>query len=162
MTKDDKVEILATALGTFMLGGTFAKEFFTKGFFEFRIFLFALSPFILLLGISLLAEIRVTLFQSKKLVLSSLWFLFFLLGTVTAIDLFSDQFIVKDFGLDIRGETIILLSSYTISTNLLYVINRDNLKEVLKKKTIYKYLLAPLNGLSFGIVLMGGIVWLLN
>jgi hypothetical protein len=159
-TKDDKVEILATTLGTFILGGSFAKDFFTNGHFELRIFLFGLSSFVLLFSISLVAQIRIKLFERSKVFTSLLWIIFFLLGTLSAVDLFWDQFIIQGSGIDIRAETLIFLTSYTISTNLLYIINRNLLQETLSKKTIYKYLLAPLNGLSLGIVIMGGIVWL--
>ena len=158
-SKDDKVEILATTLGTFILGGSFAKDFFTNGRFELRIFLFGLSSFILLLAISFVAEFRMKFFLRSKKVISFLWLFFFLVGTLAAIDLFRDQFIIKGSGLDIRGETLVFLTTYTLSTNLLYLLNRDVLQEALRKKTIYKYLLAPLNGLSVGIVSMGATVW---
>jgi hypothetical protein len=161
-TKDDKVEVLATSLGTFILGGSFAKEFFTNGHFELRIFLFGLSSFALLLAISLIAEIKMSLYKTDKKLLSLSWIFFFLLGTFASIDLFWDQFIIKGSGLDIRAETLVFLSSYTISTNLLYLLNREVLQEALRRKTIYKYLLAPLNGLSLGIVSMGAIVWLVG
>jgi hypothetical protein len=161
-SKDDKVEILATTLGTFILGGSFAKDFFTNGIFELRIFLFGLSSFILLLAISFVAEIRIKFFERTKKLLSFLWLFFFLLGTLAAIDLFRDQFIIKGSGIDIRAETLVFLTSYTVSTNLLYFLNREILQEGLKRKTIYKYLLAPLNGLSFGIVSMGATVWFIG
>jgi hypothetical protein len=161
-SKDDKVEILATTLGTFILGGSFAKDFFTNGTFELRIFLFGISSFILLLAISFVAEIKMNFFQRNKKMISILWIFFFLVGTLAAIDLFKDQFIIKGSGLDIRGETLVFLTTYTVSTNLLYLLNREVLQEALKKKTIYKYLLAPLNGLSAGIVSMGATVWLVG
>lgn len=161
-SKDDKVEILATTLGTTILGGSFAKDFLTNGEFELRIFLFGLSSFVLLFAISFIAEIRIKFFQRDKVLLSVLWLFFFLTGSLAAIDLFRDQFMVSVSGLDIRGETLIFLTAYTVSTNLLYLLNKEVLHEALRKKTIYKYLLAPLNGLSLGIVGIGATVWLIN
>ena len=161
-SKDDKVEIIATTLGTFILGGSFAKDFFTTGRFEFRIFLFGLSSFILLLAISFVAEIKMKFFQRSKKTISFLWLFFFLVGSLAAYDLFRDQFIIKGSGIDITGETLVFLTTYTVSTNLLYLLNREVLQEALRKKTIYKYLLAPLNGLSIGIVSMGATVWLVG
>lgn len=161
-SKDDKVEILATALGTFILGGSFAKDFFTTGRFEFRIFLFGLSSFILFFAISFIAEIKIRFFKRDKLALSLVWLFFFLLGSLAAVDLFQDQFIARGSGLDIRGETIVFLTAYTLSTNLLYLLNREVLQVALKKKTIYKYLIAPLNGLSVGIIGMGAMVWVVS
>lgn len=161
-SKDDKVEILATTLGTFILGGSFAKDFFTNGLFELRIFLFGISSFILLFAISFVAEIRIKFFQRSNIILSLLWLFFFLVGSLAAVDLFRDQFIVKGSGLDIRAETLVFLIAYTVSTNLLYFLNREILQEALRKKTIYKYLIAPLNGLSIGIISMGATVWLVG
>lgn len=161
-SKDDKVEILATTLGTFILGGSFAKDFFTNGRFELRIFLFGISSFILLFPISFVAEIRIKFFQRSNVMLSLLWLFFFLVGSLAAIDLFRDQFIIKGSGLDIRAETLVFLTAYTVSTNLLYFLNREILQEALRKKTIYKYLIAPLNGLSIGIISMGATVWLVG
>lgn len=159
-SKDDKVEIIATTLGTFILGGSFAKDFFTHGDFELRIFLFGLSSFILFFTISFVADIQIKFFKRTHLILSILWILFFFVGSLAAIDLFRNQFIFRGSGLDIRGETIVFLTSYTVSTNLLYFLNRDILHEALRKKTIYKYLIAPLNGLSLGIISVGATVWL--
>ena len=87
---------------------------------------------------------------------------FFLLGSFAALDLFRDQFLFKGSGLDIRGETLVFLTAYTVSTNLLYFLNREVLQKELRKKTIYKYLLAPLNGLSIGVISMGAMVWLIG
>jgi hypothetical protein len=159
-SKDDRVEILATTLGSFIIGGSFAKDFFTNGRFELRIFLFGLSSFILLLAISLVAQIRISFFSRNKKIVSFLWIFFFLVGTLAAVDLFRYQFIIKSSGLNIRAETLAFLTAYTVSTNLLYLLNREILQEALRKKTIYKYLLAPLNGLSLGVVSMGVMVWL--
>ncbi len=161
-SKDDKVEILATTLGTFILGGSFAKDFFTNGRFEFRIFMFGISSLILLFAISFVAEIRIKFFQRSNVILSLLWLFFFLVGSLAAVDLFRDQFIIKGSGLDIRAETLVFLTAYTVSTNLLYFLNREILQEALRKKTIYKYLIAPLNGLSIGIISMGATVWLVG
>ena len=136
ISKDDKVEILATFLGSFMLGGSFAKDFFLNGRFEIRIFLFGLSPFILLFIISRAAEIRIQFYHSRKKWTGFLGVFFFLVGTVAAIDLFRDQFIVKGSGLDIRTETLVFLAAYTISTNLLCLLNRETLFAALNKKTI--------------------------
>ncbi len=161
-SKDDKVEILATTLGAFILGGSFAKDFFTNGRFELRIFLFGLSSFVLFFGISFVAQIKLSFFQWCNKALSLLWISFFLLGSFAALDLFRDQFLFKGSGLDIKGETLVFLTAYTVSTNLLYFLNREVLQKELRKKTIYKYLLAPLNGLSIGVISMGAMVWLIG
>lgn len=161
-SKDDKVEIVATLLGSFILGASFAKEFFVNGRFEIRIFLFGLSCFVLFSAVSLVARVWIQLFDMQKKVLSCLWFFFFFMGTFAASDLFSNQFLAKDLRGDIRFETIIFLSCYTIATNLLYVLNKRTLLETLRQKTIYKYLLAPINGLSLGVIITGSIVWYFN
>jgi hypothetical protein len=161
-SKDDKVEILATTLGAFILGSSFAKDFLTNGTFEFRIFLFGLSSFVLFFGISFIAQIKLSFFQWHNKVLSLFWVSFFLLGSFAALDLFRDQFLFRGSGLDIRGETLVFLTAYTVSTNLLYFLNKEVLQKELRRKTIYKYLLAPLNGLSFGVISMGAMVWLLG
>lgn len=96
------------------------------------------------------------------MILSLLWLFFFLVGSLAAVDLFQDQFIIKGSVLDIRAETLVFLTAYTVSTNLLYFLNREILQEALRKKTIFKYLIAPLNGLSIGIISMGATVWLLG
>lgn len=158
-TKDDKVEIVATLLGSFILGASFAKEFFTNGRFEIRIFLFGLSCFILFIAVSLVARIWIQVFDPKKKILSCLWFFFFFLGNFAAMDLFNFQFRDQAIRGDLRFETIVYLSSYTIATNLLYSINKRVLLETLRQKTIYKYLLAPINGLSLGVIITGVIVW---
>ncbi len=161
-SKDDKVEIVATLLGSFILGASFAKEFFTTGKFEIRIFLFGISCFILFSAVSLVAKIWIQLFDQKKKLLSFLWFFFFFLGNFAAVDLFNNQFLSEQLQGDLRFETIIFLASYTIATNILYVINRDLLLGSLRQKTIYKYLLAPINGLSLGVIITGAIVWSVN
>ena len=161
-TKDDKVEIVATLLGSFILGASFAKEFFTNGKFEVRIFLFGISCFILFIAVSLVAKIGIQVFDSTKKITSCLWFFFFFLGNFAALDLFNFQFRDQALRGDLRYETIIFLSSYTIATNLLYRINKKVLLETLRQKTIYKYLLAPINGLSLGVIITGIIVWSFN
>lgn len=158
-TKDDKVEIVATLLGSFILGASFAKEFFTSGRLEVRIFFFGISCFVLLIAVSLVARIWIQVFDQTKKVLSCLWFFFFFLGNFAAIDLFSFQFLDQKLKGDLRFETIVFLASYTIATDLLYVLNKDVLLEVLRQKTIYKYLLAPINGLSLGVIITGVIIW---
>jgi hypothetical protein len=161
-TKDDKVEIVATLLGSFILGASFAKEFFLNGRFEIRIFLFGVSCFVLFTAVSLVARVSIQLFDMSKKFVSCLWFFFFFLGNFAAVDLFNNQFMDKALRGDIRFETIIFLSSYTIATNLLYTINKRILLETLRQKTIYKYLLAPINGLSLGVIITGSIVWYYN
>jgi hypothetical protein len=161
-SKDDKVEIVATLLGSFILGASFAKEFFLNGRFEIRIFLFGVSCFILFLAVSLVARIWIKLFDSSRIVVSCLWFFFFFLGNFAALDLFENQFLSHKLKGDLRYETIIFLASYMIATNLLYYLNRDVLMRALRQKTIYKYLLAPINGLSLGVIITGIIVWTFN
>lgn len=158
-TKDDKVEIVATLLGSFILGASFAKEFFTNGKFEIRIFLFGISCFVLFIAVSLVARIWIQVFDMEKKITSCLWFFFFFLGNFAALDLFNFQFRDQTLKGDLRFETIIYLASYTIATNLLYSINKKVLLETLRQKTIYKYLLAPINGLSLGVILTGLLVW---
>jgi hypothetical protein len=161
-TKDDKVEIVATLLGSFILGASFAKEFFMNGRFEIRIFLFGMSCFVLFTAVSLVARVWIQVFDMKKWITSCLWFFFFFMGNFAAVDLFNNQFLAKELRGDIRFETIIFLSCYTIATNLLYSINKRILLETLRQKTIYKYLLAPINGLSLGVIITGLIVWYFN
>jgi hypothetical protein len=158
-TRDDKVEIVATLLGSFILGASFAKEFFMNGRFEIRIFLFGVSCFVLFITVALVARVWIQLFDMRKKVTSCLWFFFFFIGNFAAIDLFNHQFLAKELRGDIRYETIIFLASYTIATNLLYRINKQILLASLRQKTIYKYLLAPINGLSLGVIITGMIVW---
>lgn len=160
-SKDDKVEIVATLLGSFILGASFAKEFFLNGRFEIRIFLFGISCFILFIAVSLVARVMIQVFDMSKKITSCLWFFFFFLGNFAAVDLFSNQFLNRELS-DIRLETIVFLASYTIATNLLYKINKRILLESLRMKTIYKYLLAPINGLSLGVIITSLIVWYFN
>ena len=161
-SKDDKVEIVATLLGSFILGASFAKEFFLNGRFEIRIFLFGMSCFVLFIAVALVAKVWIKIFDSEKKITSCLWFFFFFLGNFAASELFSNQFLDRDTIRDLRFETIIFLSSYTIATNLLYNINKNVLLKTLRQKTIYKYLLAPINGLSMGVIITGIIVWSFN
>ena len=161
-TKDDKVEIVATLLGSFILGASFAKEFFLNGRFEIRIFLFGISCFVLFIAVALVARVWIKIFDFDKKIISSLWFFFFFVGNFAASELFNNQFLVKDTIGDLRFETIIFLSSYTIATNLLYTINKNVLLKTLRQKTVYKYLLAPINGLSLGVIITGVIVWSFN
>ena len=161
-SKDDKVEIVATLLGSFILGASFAKEFFLNGRFEIRIFLFGMSCFVLFIAVALVAKVWIKIFDSEKKITSCLWFFFFFLGNFAASELFSNQFLDRDTVGDLRFETIIFLSSYTIATNLLYNINKNVLLKTLRQKTIYKYLLAPINGLSMGVIITGIIVWSFN
>ncbi len=161
-TRDDKVEIVATLLGSFILGASFAKEFFMNGRFEIRIFLFGVSCFVLFITVSLVARVWIRVFDMHKKLMSCLWFFFFFLGNFAAVDLFNHQFLERKLRGDIRYETIIFLASYTIATNLLYGINKQILLATLRQKTIYKYLLAPINGLSLGVIITGVIVWAFN
>jgi hypothetical protein len=158
-TKDDKVEIVATLLGSFILGASFAKEFFLNGKFEIRIFFFGMSGFLLFVAVALVARVSIQVFDMKKWITSCLWFFFFFLGNFAIVDLISNQFFDKQLKGDIRFETIMFLASYTIATNLLYVINKRTLLENLRQRTIYKYLLAPINGLALGVIITGMIVW---
>ena len=151
---------MATLLGSFILGASFAKEFFTHGRFEIRIFLFGVSCFVLFLAVALVARIWIQLFDSNKKVVSCLFFFFFFLGNFAAIDLFNSQFLEYKSRGDLRFETVIFLSSYTVAANLLYSINKSVLCGALRKKTIYKYLLAPINGLSLGVKMPGSKVLL--
>lgn len=158
-TKDDKVEIVATLLGSFIVGASFAREFFLSGRFEIRIFLFGVSCFVLFLAVSVVARIWIQVFDQNKKVISCLWFLFFFLGNFAALDLFGNQFLSQKLKGDLRFETVLFLGSYTIATNLLYILNKKVLLGSLRQKTIYKYLLAPINGLSLGVIITGLIVW---
>lgn len=161
-SKDDKVEIVATLLGSFILGASFAKEFFLNGRFEIRIFLFGVSCFVLFVAISFVARIWIKFFDMQKKAISSLWLFFFFLGNFAAMDLFGNQFLSQKLKGDLRFEMVLFLSSYTIATNLLYMLNKKLLLATLRHKTIYKYLLAPINGLSLGVIITGLIVWSFN
>lgn len=159
ITKDDKVEIIATFMGSFILGGSFAKDFFMHGKFEGRIFFFGISSLVLFLAVSVFAQIKITLFNSDRKFLSFFWWLLFLTGTVATVELFKFQFNDAYINHDIRLTTMVFLVCYGSSTNLLYFMNRQNILEHLRLKTAYKYLLAPINGISLGVIITGIIVW---
>ena len=65
-TRDDKVEIVATLLGSFILGASFAKEFFINGRFEIRIFFFGISCLVLFVTVSLVSRIWIQVFDVNK------------------------------------------------------------------------------------------------
>lgn len=160
ITPDDKVEIAATLLGAIILGASFAKDFFMHGKFEVRVFFLGISCFVLFVVIALLAEIRIRIFARTRVLLSLNWAAFFALGNIAAVDLFNHQFLTAGFNGDIRLETTLFLVCYSLATNLLFMLNRDVLLAALQPKTVYKYLLAPINGISAGAILTGFIVWL--
>lgn len=159
ITKDDKVEIIATFMGAFILGGSFAKDFFMHGRFEGRVFFFGVSSMLLFFAVSLFAQIRIKLFNQDRTLLSLFWWLLFLTGTAATIELFKFQFNESYLKHDMRLTTMIFLICYGSSTNLLYFMNRQTILEHLRLKTVYKYLLAPINGISLGVILTGLIVW---
>lgn len=159
ITTDDKVEITATLLGSFILGASFAKDFLVHGKFEVRLFLLGVSCFVLFVVVALIAEIRVRVFDRARLALSISWAVVFTAGNVAAIDLFSQQFLAARLDGDIELEAMIFLVCYGLSTNLLVLLNRVVLFGALQQKTIYKYIVAPINGLSGGAIITGFIVW---
>jgi len=160
ITRDDEVEIAATLLGSFILGASFAKDFFLHGKFEVRVFFLGISCFVLFVVIAFLAKIPIRIFDRASLRLSLAWVTLFTLGNVAAVDLFSYQFLAAGLSGDIRLETTLFLISYSLATNLLFMLNRDVLLAVLQRKTVYKYLLAPINGIGAGAIVTGFIVWL--
>lgn len=160
ITKDDEVEIAATFLGSFILGVSFAKDFFLHGKFEIRIFFLGISCFVLFMVIAVLARIRIRLLDRTRPLLSAAWLVLFALGNAAAVDLFNHQFIAASLDGDIRLETTLFLVCFSASTNLLFVLNRVVLLAVLQPKTVYKYLLAPINGISSGAIVTGFFVWL--
>lgn len=159
ITTDDKVEIAATLLGSFILGASFAKDFLLHGKFEVRIFFLGVSCFVLFILVALIARIRVRAFDRGRVALSLAWATFFSVGNIAAIDLFSHQFWAARLDGDIQLETMLFLLCYGLSTNLLFLLNRVVLFTALQPKTIYKYILAPINGLSGGAVVASFIVW---
>lgn len=159
ITTDDKVEIAATLLASFILGASFAKDFLVHGKFEVRVFLLGVSCFVLFVVIALIAEIRVRVFDRARPALSMCWAVVFTAGNVAAIDLFSQQFLAAQLDGDIELEAMLFLVCYGMSTNLLFSLNRVVLFEALQQKTVYKYVLAPINGLSGGAIVAGFIVW---
>lgn len=160
ITKDDIVEIIATFMGSFILGGSFARDFFMHGRFEGRIFFFGVSSLVLFFAVSLFTKIKISLFNTDKKLLSSFWWLLFLTGTVATVELFKFQFNDAYLKHDMRLTTMIFLICYGSSTNLLYFINKQVILEHLRLKTVYKYLLAPINGISLGVIITGLIVWI--
>lgn len=159
ITKDDKVEIIATFMGSFILGGSFAKDFFMHGRFEGRVFFFGVSSLVLFLAVSIFAQIKIKLFNNDRKLLSLFWWFLFLTGTVATVELFKFQFKDSYLKHDMRLTTMIFLICYGSSTNLLYFMNRQTILENLRLKTAYKYLLAPINGISLGVIITGIIVW---
>ena len=109
--------------------------------------------------VALIAKIRVRAFDRSKLALSLTWAVVFSAGNIAAIDLFSQQFLAAQLAGDIQLETILFLLCYGLATNLLFLLNRAVLVAALQQKTIYKYILAPINGLSGGAVVVSMIVW---
>lgn len=160
ITRDDEVEIAATLLGAFILGASFAKDFFMHGKFEVRVFFLGISCFVLFVVIAWIAKIRIRIFDHTRLLLSLAWAVLFALGNIAAIDLFNHQFLTAGLTDDIRLETTIFLICYSLATNLLFFLNREVLFAALQQKTVYKYLLAPINGISAGAIVTGLIVWL--
>lgn len=160
ITKDDRVEIAATFLGAFILGASFAKDFFMHGKFEVRVFFLGVSCFVLFLVIAVIAAIRIRVLDRARPGLSLAWALFFALGNLAAVDLFSHQFLGARFDADIQSETVLFLVCYSLATNLLFVLNHETLLAALQEKTLYKYLIAPINGISAGAVLTGILVWI--
>lgn len=159
MTTDDKVEIAATFLGSFILGASFAKDFLLHGKFEPRLFFLGVSCFVLFVVIAFIAEIRVRVFDRSRIAPSLTWAVVFIAGNVAAIDLFSHQFLATQLDADIELEAILFLICYGLSTNFLFSLNRAVLLSTLQRKTIYKYLLAPINGLSGGSTVASLVVW---
>lgn len=159
ITTDDKVEIAATLLGSLVLGASFAKDFLLHGKFEIRVFFLGISCFVLFVVIAWIAKIQVRVFDRRRVALSLSWAVIFATGNVAAIDLFSHQFLAAQLDGDIELETMLFLICYGLSTNLLFALNRAVLFGALQQKTIYKYVLAPINGLSGGVIIAGLLVW---
>lgn len=159
ISTDDRVEIAATFLGSFILGASFAKDFLLYGRFEIRVFFLGVSCFVVFAMVALIARIRVRTFDRHRIPLSLTWAIVFIAGNIAAIDLFNHQFLASQLDGDIQLETMLFLLCYGLSTNLLFVLNRAVLVAALQRKTIYKYILAPINGLSGGAVVASLIVW---
>ena len=159
ISTDDRVEIAATLLGSFILGASFAKDFLLYGKFEIRVFFLGVSCFVLFAMVAMIARIRVRIFDRGRIALSLAWIVVFIAGNIAAIDLFNQKFLAARLDGDIQLETILFLLCYGLSTNLLFILNRTVLVAALQRKTIYKYLLAPINGLSGGAVVASLIVW---
>src|SRR5689334_20599777 len=105
ITKDDKVEIIATFMGSFILGGSFAKDFFMHGKFEGRVFFFGVSSLVLFMTVAFFTKIKIHLFNGDRKLLSSLWWFLFLTGTAATIELFKFQFHEAYIGHDMRLTT---------------------------------------------------------
>jgi len=153
------VEIAATLLASFILGASFAWDLLLHGKFEVRVFFLGSSCLVLFIMVALIARIRVRVFDRGRLALSLTWIVVLSAGNMAAIDLFSHQFLAARLDGDIQLETMLFLICYGLSTNLLCVLNRMVLFAALQPKTIYKYILAPINGLSGGAIVASFVVW---
>jgi len=160
VSRDDRVEIAATFLGALILGASFAKDFLIHRRFEVRVFFLGVSCFVLLLVIAVIAQVRIRVVDRSRPWLSLTGALIFALGNLAAVDLFSHQFFGARIEADMEIETVVFLVCYSFATNLLFVLNRKTLLASLQEKTLYKYLLAPINGISTGAVLTSLLVWL--
>ncbi len=162
ISRDDRVEIAATYLGAFILGASFAKDFLMHGKFEVRIFFLGLSPFVLFAVIAVIAQVRVRVLSSAHPVLSVTWTTAFLLGSAAAVDLFHYQFLAAQMSGDLQIETTLFLVCYSVATHILYALNRDDLLGALRRKTVYKYLLAPMGGVTAGAIVTSILVRLVG
>ncbi len=159
LSKDDKVEIAATFLGAFVVGASFAKEFFLYEKFEIRVFFLGISCFVLFLVIAFIARIRLRVFDRRQLRLSVSWLAAFALGSSAAIDLFNHKFVTPRMNGSIRLETALFFVCFGLAANGLFALNRDLLLGVLHVKTVYKYILGPINGVSAGALITGFTFW---
>lgn len=162
IAKNDRVEIFSTMLGALILGTSFAKEFFVNGRFEPRIFLLGISCFVLFFSVAWIGQVKPLIFNRQKKFASVCSLVLIFVGSAAAIDLFTYQFLGQRSANDVRLEMIVFLASYAVAMNLLYSINRTRLVVSISPKTIAKYLLAPINGLSIGVLLTGLVIWLLG
>ena len=156
---DDKIEIVATFFGSFVVGASFAKDFFMNGNFEIRVFLFGIASSMLFFSIFYFTNIRLKLVDSSMKSISFLWICVFVAGLYLAGNVFVDHFYRNDTQ-SVGWEAILFLCCFTVSTNLLFLLNKNNLFETLRAKTIYKYLLAPINGIGLGSITMAIIMWM--
>ena len=159
LSKDDVVEIIATFVGSFILGASFAKELFIRGNFELRIFFFGLSSIFLFLIVSMVAGIKIKFINLEKKAISLSWIVLFSLGSFSAYRLFNDQFDIQKLSSDIRHEALFFILCYTLSSDVLYLLNKDELDSCLRKKTPLKYLLAPINGMGCGTIMSWILMW---
>ena len=159
LSKDDLVEIVATFSGSLILGASFAKELFMRGNFELRIFLFGLSSIFLFLVVAFISKIKLRIFDTKRKLLSCGWMLLFLLGTLSAVNLFNDQLMLTKLEANIREEALFFILCYTLSTDVLFLLNREALESSLRRKTTLKYLVAPINGMGCGTILSWLLMW---